>query len=108
ALWFGTTTNQNAAELTRLASSEITPEGERMATPRKTRRLTAAEVESIFARFAEIDPEPKGELDYVNAFTLLVAVVLSAQATDIGVNKATAELFRIAPTPAAMVALGQD
>ncbi|GHA23200.1 endonuclease III [Devosia pacifica] len=79
-----------------------------MATSKKTRQLTKAEIESIFARFSEIDPEPKGELEYLNAFTLLVAVVLSAQATDAGVNKATAKLFRVAPNPEAMVALGQD
>ncbi len=62
----------------------------------------------MFAAFAAADPEPKGELNYVNPFTLLVAVVLSAQATDAGVNKATAELFRIADTPEKMVALGLD
>ncbi|QIB36220.1 endonuclease III [Ancylobacter pratisalsi] len=66
------------------------------------------EVEAAFARFEAADPEPKGELDYVDAFTLLVAVVLSAQATDIGVNKATRGLFQAAPTPEAMVALGEE
>ena len=79
-----------------------------MATSKKVKTLPRADVEAIFRRFHEIDPEPKGELDYVNAFTLLVAVVLSAQATDVGVNKATRELFRVASDPAAMVALGQD
>lgn len=79
-----------------------------MATAKKVKALPKADVEAIFARFHEIEPEPKGELDYVNAFTLLVAVVLSAQATDVGVNKATKELFQLAPDPAAMVALGQD
>ena len=54
------------------------------------------------------NPEPKGELDYVNPFTLLVAVVLSAQATDVGVNKATGPLFAIADTPEKMLALGED
>ncbi|MCS6761864.1 MAG: endonuclease III [Candidatus Devosia symbiotica] len=67
-----------------------------------------ADVEAIFSRFQQSEPEPKSELDYSSAFTLLVAVVLSAQATDIGVNKATKLLFQLAPTPAAMVALGQD
>ncbi|RZI76168.1 MAG: endonuclease III [Rubrivivax sp.] len=62
----------------------------------------------VFRRLREANPEPKGELEYVNAFTLLVAVVLSAQATDAGVNKATRKLFELAPSPAAMVALGQD
>ncbi len=67
-----------------------------------------AEVTEMFRRFSVQRPEPKGELDYVNAFTLLVAVVLSAQATDVGVNKATKELFRLADTPEKMVALGED
>jgi len=71
-------------------------------------RYTAAEVEALFRRFAEAEPEPKGELYATNTFTLLVAVVLSAQATDAGVNKATPELFRRADTPAKMVALGEE
>src|SRR5262245_42733539 len=79
-----------------------------MGKPRKLKSLPKADVEAIFARFHQMDPEPKGELDYINAFTLLVAVVLSAQATDVGVNKATKRLFELAPTPAAMVALGQQ
>ncbi|WP_332689913.1 endonuclease III [Devosia sp.] len=79
-----------------------------MAAAKKVKSLPKADVEAIFARFHEIEPEPKGELDYLNAFTLLVAVVLSAQATDAGVNKATRRLFELAPSPAAMVALGPD
>ncbi len=79
-----------------------------MAVPKKVKALSKADVEAIFARFHEIEPEPKGELDYVNAFTLLVAVVLSAQATDAGVNKATKRLFELAPSPQAMVALGVE
>jgi len=79
-----------------------------MAVTKKVKRLGRAEAEAIFARFAEIEPEPRGELDYINAFTLLVAVVLSAQATDAGVNKATKRLFELAPSPAAMVALGVE
>jgi len=66
------------------------------------------DVEAIFGAFAAADPEPKGELEYVNAFTLLVAVVLSAQATDVGVNKATRGLFALADTPEKMVALGVE
>ena len=62
----------------------------------------------IFTRFREAEPEPKGELHHVNAFTLVVAVALSAQATDAGVNKATAELFKIADTPEKMLALGEE
>jgi endonuclease-3 len=79
-----------------------------MAATKKVKALPKADVEAIFARFHEIEPEPKGELDYINAFTLLVAVVLSAQATDVGVNKATKRLFELAPTPLAMVALGVE
>lgn len=62
----------------------------------------------IFARFREAEVEPKGELEHLNAFTLVVAVALSAQATDVGVNKATRELFRIAGTPEKMLALGEE
>lgn len=69
---------------------------------------SAAEIYEIFSRFRQQRPEPKGELDYVNAFTLLVAVVLSAQATDAGVNKATKRLFELADTPEKMLALGED
>ncbi len=69
----------------------------------KLRERTAA----IFERLSAADPHPKTELDYVNPYTLLVAVVLSAQATDAGVNKATKGLFAVADTPAKMVALGE-
>ncbi len=62
----------------------------------------------MFRRFEAADPDPKSELEYVNPFTLLVAVVLSAQATDAGVNKATRALFKIADTPEKMVRLGED
>ena len=62
----------------------------------------------IFARFQAADPAPKGELDHVNAYTLVVAVALSAQATDAGVNKATRELFKIADTPQKMLDLGEE
>ncbi|WP_018700284.1 endonuclease III [Amorphus coralli] len=68
---------------------------------------TKAEIEEIFERFHAREPEPRGELLYVNPYTLLVAVVLSAQATDVGVNKATRGLFAAADTPEAMVALGE-
>ena len=71
-------------------------------------RLTAAEIARLFARLAEVNPAPRTELAYADPFTLLVAVVLSAQATDLGVNKATRALFAAAPTPAAMLALGED
>ena len=68
---------------------------------------TNAEIEEAFRRFQAANPEPTGELQYVTPFTLLVAVVLSAQATDAGVNKATPALFAVADTPAKMVALGE-
>lgn len=65
-------------------------------------------MEEIFRRFSVQRPEPKGELEHSNPFTLVVAVALSAQATDAGVNKATRELFRIADTPEKMLALGEE
>jgi endonuclease-3 len=71
-------------------------------------QLDYATIVEIFARFHAAEPEPRGELDHVNAFTLLVAVALSAQATDKGVNRATAALFAIADTPAKMLALGEE
>jgi endonuclease-3 len=74
----------------------------------RVRKPDPAVVAQIFERFAKHMPEPKGELHYVNVYTLLVAVVLSAQATDAGVNKATRKLFEIADTPQKMVALGED
>jgi endonuclease-3 len=69
--------------------------------------LTQAEIDEIFRRFAEADPHPKTELDYKDPFTLLVAVVLSAQATDASVNRATPALFRNADTPEKLAALGE-
>ncbi len=68
---------------------------------------TPAEVAEAFRRFQKANPEPRGELEHVNPYTLLVAVVLSAQATDAGVNKATPALFAVADTPEKMVALGE-
>ncbi len=70
--------------------------------------MPAADVAEAFRRFAAANAEPKGELHYTNPFTLLVAVVLSAQATDAGVNKATPALFALADTPAKMAALRED
>ncbi len=68
---------------------------------------TPAEIEEAFRRFQAVEPEPEGELEHVDPFTLLVAVVLSAQATDAGVNKATPALFAAADTPEKMVKLGE-
>jgi endonuclease-3 len=70
-------------------------------------RLTPAEVEEIFRRFEALDPHPKTELRYADPFTLLVAVVLSAQATDSSVNKATPDLFKVADTPGKLIKLGE-
>jgi endonuclease-3 len=71
-------------------------------------RLSEGDIAEIFRRFAAADPDPKSELEYKNPFTLLVAVVLSAQATDAGVNKATRSLFKIADNPLKMLQLGED
>lgn len=71
------------------------------------RRLKPDQIAEMFRRFEAADPAPEGELDYVNPYTLLVAVVLSAQATDVGVNRATGPLFEIVDTPAKMVELGE-
>jgi endonuclease-3 len=69
--------------------------------------MNPQDVDEFFRRLAEERPDPRSELAYINSYTLLVAVVLSAQATDAGVNKATEKLFKIADTPQKMVALGE-
>lgn len=73
-----------------------------------SKQLDYHTIHEIFSRFQAASAEPKGELDHVNAFTLLVAVALSAQATDAGVNRATRELFKIADTPQKMIDLGEE
>jgi endonuclease-3 len=70
--------------------------------------MKTAEIEEFFARLAAANPSPETELQFINPYTLLVAVVLSAQATDVSVNKATEPLFKIVDTPAKMVALGEE
>jgi len=72
------------------------------------RQLDYHTIHAIFERFQASEPEPRGELEHVDAYTLLVAVALSAQATDVGVNKATRALFQIADTPEKMLELGED
>ncbi len=72
------------------------------------KQLPYAALKEIFTRFHTLEAEPKGELEHVNAFTLLVAVALSAQATDVGVNRATRGLFAVADSPEKMLALGED
>jgi endonuclease III len=74
----------------------------------RLRPWTPEEVEEAFRRFSQANPDPKGELQHINPYTLLIAVVLSAQATDAGVNKATPALFAVADTPEKMLALGED
>jgi endonuclease-3 len=81
--------------------------GSRAPAKRRAKRMTPAEIREFFARLAELDPEPKTELEYSTPFELLVAVVLSAQATDVGVNKATRRLFPVANTPRAILGLGE-
>lgn len=75
---------------------------------RQPRPVDDATLAAIFRRFRDADPEPRGELEHVDPYTLLVAVVLSAQATDRSVNLATTALYREASDPAAMVALGEE
>ena len=82
-------------------------QGQRSRRPRPCARSRASSPKSS-ERFRAADPEPRSELEYVNPFTLLVAVVLSAQATDAGVNKATRALFAVADTPQKMLALGEE
>ena len=72
------------------------------------KQLSYHRMREIYERFQASEPEPKGELEHVNVFTLLVAVALSAQATDAGVNKATRKLFQIADTPQKMLDLGEE
>jgi endonuclease-3 len=76
--------------------------------PRPPKPVDQPTLVEIFRRFREANPEPRGELEHANAYTLIVAVVLSAQSTDAGVNKATRELFKVADTPQKMVALGEE
>ena len=77
-------------------------------TGHMVKQMTYQKISQVFRRFHDLEPEPEGELDHTNAYTLLVAVALSAQATDVGVNKATADLFPIADTPEKMLALGEE
>jgi len=94
------------------ARAKVKPAGKRAAADAKAAlgelpQWTTAQIEEAFRRFKAANPEPKGELQHINPFTLLVAVVLSAQATDAGVNKATPALFALADTPEKMVDLGE-
>ena len=97
------------SKLTNRKAARPTPEGDKPArrTP-PPKPVDQATLVEIFRRFRDANPEPQGELEHADPYTLVVAVVLSAQSTDAGVNKATRELFRVADTPAKMVALGED
>jgi endonuclease-3 len=88
-----------------VAKKRIEKSAKKVAKPKP---WTTEEVYEAFSRFRKANPEPKGELEHLNPYTLLVAVVLSAQATDAGVNKATRALFAVADTPEKMIALGED
>ena len=72
------------------------------------RKMRLSDIDEVFALLSQASPDPRTELDFKNPYTLLVAVVLSAQATDVGVNKATKDLFAVADTPQAMVKLGLE
>src|SRR5262245_2441603 len=112
--WMARKTAKQALRAAR-SGKAATPRGarKRAAADRKAAKgalpqWTTAEIEEAFRRFRAADPSPETELEHVDPFTLLVAVVLSAQATDAGVNKATPALFRAADTPAKMIRLGED
>ena len=96
-----------APRQSRVAHIVATPASPVPPPRRRGRPVSRAVVAEIFERFRARDPEPKGELTSLNAFTFLVAVVLSAQATDAGVNKATPALFALADSPDKMLALGE-
>jgi endonuclease III len=94
-------------EAARLKPAKAQKQADTKALHGELPQWTKAEIEEAFRRFAAANPEPRGELQHINPFTLLVAVVLSAQATDAGVNKATPALFALADTPEKMVELGE-
>jgi endonuclease III len=87
--------------------SKVVPAKPRPLKPSPVKPWSEREIEEAFTRFQKANPVPKGELLHKDAFTLLIAVVLSAQATDAGVNKATPALFKAADTPDKMAALGE-
>ena len=95
-----------------VATGTTSAKSEKKTGPTKKRlspsKLKSDEITAMFEAFKAAEPEPKGELEHVNPYTLLVAVALSAQATDVGVNKATRALFAKADTPEKMVASGED
>jgi endonuclease-3 len=102
-------TFNNSKQAAPTGSRKVSPPATKAAASRKRlAQLSKAEIAEIFRRLRDANPEPQSELKYINPFTLLVAVVLSAQATDAGVNKATRVLFQTVDTPQKMVAFGED
>ena len=89
-------------------SAGATPASSRAAATRRTRQMDPGAIQEMFSRLRELNPHPTTELEYSTPFELLVAVILSAQATDVGVNKATRRLYPVANTPQAILALGED
>ncbi len=107
----GNRTARRSAASVRAGAPPVETRRKRSAPGRETvaaRAWSAAEIEEAFRRLRAANPEPKGELEHIDPYTLLVAVVLSAQATDAGVNKATRMLFPLADTPEKMVSLGEE
>ena len=96
------------ASAAKKAKGKVRPSSAKAKAKQGASLLTPAEIHEVFSRFAAAMPHPKTELEHLNPFTLLVAVVLSAQATDAGVNKATKALFKQADTPQKMVILGEE
>ncbi|TPW28636.1 endonuclease III [Martelella alba] len=99
---------KKARPVSSTASARKSNPSKRASAKTKLTSYTPEEIREIFRRFSIQRPEPKGELDHTNAFTLLVAVALSAQATDVGVNKATRALFAVVDTPQQMLDLGEE
>jgi len=105
-----TTTRQSrtgTGKAARVKGGKAPSKADRAAAHGALPQWTKAEIEEAFRRFAAANPTPRGELQHINPFTLLIAVVLSAQATDAGVNKATPALFALADTPEKMIKLGE-
>jgi endonuclease III len=100
--------NPPAAKSGPARAAKKSPKAGKPSTKPSIKPWTPAEVHEAFSRFRKANPEPKGELEHLNPYTLLVAVVLSAQATDAGVNRATRALFAVADTPQKMLALGEE
>jgi endonuclease III len=97
---------KTAKAATKLAKTKVA--GPKTPKPKPLKPWTPEEVREAFERFQKANPDPRGELEHLNPYTLVVAVALSAQATDAGVNKATRNLFPVADTPQKMLALGEE